>query len=369
VNKVVISRIWYQNFRNLTESVLVLGTDCPTVIVGGNNQGKTSVLEALSVLLTGKSPLGALLDETISFLEENVSIVGDALVGDTFKRYSVRIKRQEGLFGFCDKESIKSYRKVIREVPSVYISSDILYAFKESPSARRDNLDRFCERYFDDYSGLLRQYGRVVAQKNKLLKQNFSEKDVEIWSEKLVELAGEIIVIRQEGLEKIRVFSNQLGAEMGYEFVENLSIKYYPSGVENYSEKESYKQQLRDKIKTSFLKESVLGYSLYGIHRDDYVLFLSSQNLFSYFSRGINKMVAILIELAQQLLIVEKSNRYPIILMDEPFSELEFNYKKRLISLINQYFQLVYTSVIEEDQQLFDDKIVYRMSGGVLYCG
>ncbi|MEG2684779.1 MAG: hypothetical protein RR929_01815 [Erysipelotrichaceae bacterium] len=86
-----------------------------------------------------------------------------------------------------------------------------------------------------------------------------------------------------------------------------------------------------------------------GIHKDDFSIMLDNHDIGSYGSQGQKRSVIISMKLGIIDMIKEKINEYPILLLDDVFSELDQNRRKKLLELLPDKMQtLITTTEIEE---------------------
>ena len=70
----MIQRVWIKQVRNLDEVFIDLTSSKHCFINGDNNQGKTSILEAISLAIDLKSPLQDDLDKVLQEEKESLFV-------------------------------------------------------------------------------------------------------------------------------------------------------------------------------------------------------------------------------------------------------------------------------------------------------
>jgi DNA replication and repair protein RecF len=182
-----------------------------------------------------------------------------------------------------------------------------------------------------------------------------------------VEYAEKIYLGRINGLayltkvvqkNKAYFFDDQIGL---------LDIGYKAYGTQKTIEHGGYKLFLEKVLEEKYEKEVWLGYAIVGPHRDDYLLTIDQKELLSFYSRGIRKTMALLLNYCMLLAIEEKKRNFPILLLDDSLAELDVEYKDRIIKLLADKTQLIYATVHQEDKKLFNDVLVYKMQKGGLF--
>ena len=167
----MIQKIWIKNVRNLKELTIDLSTKKHCFIVGNNNQGKTSILEAIHLGVETKSPIQDDIEKVIQDNQKECFIgldIGDLDNDSTKERRYIRLQRN-GKKEFV-KNSKKSTKKQFQSYFSEYISADALHIFQKDPDYRRKILDKFCAILNPEYEVFLKRYEKLLRQKNKYLK-------------------------------------------------------------------------------------------------------------------------------------------------------------------------------------------------------
>ena len=127
-----------------------------------------------------------------------------------------------------------------------------------------------------------------------------------------------------------------------------------------------YPSVLMGQLSTGLGREKRMGYTLCGPHMDDFHIFLNEQSLYSFYSRGINRICAVLLHLAERVVLGGLRGQAPILLLDDALCELDWTNKQRLAGLLSHHSKVVYTGVLEEDQALFPEGTYYSLKQGVL---
>ena len=145
----------------------------------------------------------------------------------------------------------------------------------------------------------------------------------------------------------------------------DVSLEYVIRGYEceNLSSEDYYKW-LSEKVDGAFLKERALGYSLYGAHRDDFYIEIEGKKLMTFFSRGINRVMSLLIYVSELIILNRQGASFPVLLLDDALAELDFKMKVGLLELMGKYTQLFYASVLEEDKLIFGEGCIVRIDSG-----
>ena len=86
------------------------------------------------------------------------------------------------------------------------------------------------------------------------------------------------------------------------------------------------------------------GTTIIGPHKDDYIFIINNKNIGDYGSQGQQKSAILSIKLASVELVKEVKRQYPIVLLDDVFSELDKGRQNQLIKLLNRKAQTIITT-------------------------
>ena len=187
------------------------------------------------------------------------------------------------------------------------------------------------------YLNTLNQYNKVLKTRNEYLKVLYGnsigdKKYLDILTDKLIEKAIIIYQLRNE-------FINKINDEINYNYgkisnIGSLKIKYIPNiEINNFSDDEIDKV-LRKIIVKNYNKELKYGMSLYGPHRDDFSFILDDNDLKYFGSQGQQKLAILSFKLSEINIFKDYTDTYPILLLDDIFSEFDLNKRNNLLKYI-----------------------------------
>jgi len=327
-----LKKIDLQNYRTYTHIQVDLGEK--TILIGDNAQGKTNFLESIYYLSFGKSFRSADKD-IIKWNEEYFRIEAlnsenkkvEIFFGINPQMKSLKInnqsQKQSDLFGF-------NY--------SVLFEPEDINLIFDAPEKRRRFLDKIISQIDKKYLYYLINYKKILKQRNQLL-FNIKEgkgnlKELEIWSEKLVDKGIEIVKKRFEFFAEFE--GNLKNIYLNFDN-KNLWLKY------NNSVNAS-RDNFLNILKKNESMDLVSGKTSVGPHRDDYTFYLDDKKIMNVGSRGECRSAILALKVAEIRYIELKTDKKPIFLLDDVFSELDNNRKKILFSLIDDY-QYIITSI------------------------
>ena len=106
-------------------------------------------------------------------------------------------------------------------------------------------------------------------------------------------------------------------------------------------------------------KEIILGSTQYGPHKDDFDIILDGKNIRDYGSQGQQRVAVLSFKLAEINIFKETKKTYPIVLLDDIFSELDIEKRNNLLKFIKSNIQFIITTT---DIKNISEKIVEKAS-------
>ena len=329
-----INTLTLKNFRNYQKEVVKF-EDGLNILVGKNAQGKTNILEAIFFAVIGKSFKASKEKEAIKWEEEVASIKAefsrefrDVAIELIFNKSAKKAVKIDGI-------SIKKIGELLGNVNAVFFSPQELKLVKESPDERRRFMNVDISQTNKRYFYALNRYEKVLANRNKLLKMskdfNALKETIDIWDKALVDLAEKIYLERKLFIEKLAPF-----AEKAHNYISNgqekLEIKYDSF---DFGDKD-FKSEMLKALQKNLEKDYKHGYTSVGVHRDDLDIYLNGVEVKSFGSQGQQRTVALSMKLAELEIIKERAGEYPILLLDDVFSELDNDRQKRLLNFTSR---------------------------------
>lgn len=329
----IIKKIRLENFRSHKEFTLDFNKKT-TMIVGENGCGKTSILEAVFEVLQGKS-FKATDREILKRGEDFYRVELELFNGDIMTVFYDGGTNKK-VFQVKDKKIGRLSRD--NKYPIVLFEPDDLNLVGSSPTHKREYFDRFFGQLLEKYNNSLLKYNKALKQRNELLKEEFLREDLLFsWNVMLAKYGVEVAKIRNEIIDKI----NKKITEVYQLIAENQDeIKIVFKTQVEYNE-----QSFLDELEKNFQKDHYLGYTSFGIHRDDYEFVFNNSMADKTASRGEIRSIVLALKFIEAEKLTEKLGKKPIILLDDVFSELDEKRQKCLTRNFKDN-QVVITSVV-----------------------
>jgi DNA replication and repair protein RecF len=349
------------HFRSFSETKVTFDPAI-NIVYGTNGSGKTSLLEAVFVLLLGRSQRGApdnvMLRENQAFYR----LEGDVLSGDKRDNIAAAYQKNGRKKLTIDGLPVRA-SEMFRRYCAVSIAPEDIEILKGGPSTRRAFLDMYLSQASPDYLAVLGDYQRALAQKNAFLKQE-RVPDENPYDDLLVDYGVKIIAVRRRFLEALKSPVADIYRRLASG--QDLTLTYTPSVTTTSSDIEDLKNSFRQKLKQYREKEKVLQSALVGPHRDDFEITIGMLPARAFGSQGELRSAAVSLKLALFEYLKEVRRVTPVLLLDEIFAELDDVRREKLVASLDKYGQLFLTTASEGPLALFGKaRTIHIENGGI----
>lgn len=340
-----INFVELRNFRNYSFEKFVLN-DKINILLGDNAQGKTNLLESIYFSCIGKSFKTKNEKELVKSGSKNAKIIVDFEKNNGKNTISIEFKDGQK-FVKLNEINITKTSSMLGNLACVFFSPNELKLVKEAPEDRRKFLDIDISQLNINYFNALIKYNKILKERNKLLKSTENEKTIEdtlpIWDIQLAKSASEVIAFRLEFIDKLNSLSKKEHTYLSGG-KENLTIEY--SSCDNFFGKslEEIEKTLVKKLNENHEKDFRLKYTTVGPHRDDIKIYLNDMEVKAFGSQGQQRTSLLAIKLAELEIFKEVFEEYPILLLDDVFSELDENRKIRLFERVKNVQTIITTT-------------------------
>ena len=325
--------------RNLA-SVQIEPGDGINYFYGDNGAGKTSLLEAISLLSVGRSFRSGKISTIIS--NDSDELIVSGLVKDPLRDISTRVgimRRNDASTARIDGQNIDRLSALAVAVPSVSISTRNHELIEGGPGLRRNFLDLILFHVKHTFVHLSKRYKTALSQRNAALRRGASNEMVLLWNTELAE-AGEAIA-EQRRLVCIQV-QERLQA-----FAENLNTPDILPELQ-YRRGWAEGQSLSENLDSCLDNCRRLGTTSTGPHRADIKLKVGSDEARYLHSRGQQKLLAVLMKLVQVDLYTAHHQQAPILLFDDMPSELDDSAREFVFSYLQSTSVQVFLTGVED---------------------
>ncbi len=323
------------HFRNHQKKTLFFSSGI-NYIHGENARGKTNLLEAIYLLIFGRSFRTPRLDELILFGTSSFAIEAQ------FEKNGIE---QVLKFEFESKKkkithnatTIFSLHHLLGIVNGVLISPEDRDLIMGDPSIRRQYLDLQIAQTNPLYLHHLLRYLKAMKQRNALLR-NQEKKTIEIWEEEMAHSAAYITCARYQAIQELQLLSlDTLSRE-----IDTLSLSYKTHAP--VQEKGNQKEYFLEKFSKYRMREYALGFTLVGPHRDDLEILLGGRPARFFGSEGQKRCSITALRFAQWKRLKEQTLESPLLCIDDVGVTLDAHREEKLLASLGQIGQVFLTS-------------------------
>lgn len=341
-----VTRLRLTNFRNYA-SLDFVPSPGANLLIGGNAQGKTNVLEALSLLSTSKSPRTARDAELMRFEQDLMHVAAEVHridANDLTLDVILTPPEPPAMPGSFVKtvriNTVKHPRAVdlLGQLQTVGFWPDDVEVVRGEPSGRRRFVNAALCQLSPQYCFHLAQYRRVLEQRNRLLKiirargGSDTGESLGAWDEQLVSYGARLIERRIRFVADLHDRARSVHADLtgGNE---ELSVAYDPNVPLDGGTLDGVQANFHGRLTAVRGDEFVRGITLAGPHRDDLSFTLGTADARTYGSLGQQRSVALSLRVAELRLMEEEAGEPCVVLMDEILAELDDDRARRLVDL------------------------------------
>jgi DNA replication and repair protein RecF len=341
-----IKSLRLQNFRKYSDKEFTF--DSPiTVIHAPNASGKTTILEAISVLTNGGSSWTSqnqdIYNYDLSEKDQNYRVSGVIEInGNGKQEYSLFQSAKQKKFAI-DKSNTTA-RKFLGNIAATIFSPEHIELLMISPQQRRNYIDQTISKIDLDYADQIKTLKKINRQRNAYLKKQSkklyesgimpkldTDQQFLYWSSEFAKASTAVIVKRVEFINKL------VSEDFRVEYISSLGL----SELELLGEYDQLYEKHLELLVEVYKKDIATGHTNIGAHRDDWNI-ITSHEVKRFGSRGEKRMaIGKLIFLVQDVL-ADELGFYPFLLLDDISSELD-----------NENIKRVFSDEIMDKQQVF----------------
>lgn len=349
------------NYKNILQAEINFSPKI-NCFIGSNGSGKTNILDAIYYLSYCKSHSNSIDNQNITHEEEFFVIQGKYDIKNKEEHIYCGLKRKQKKHFKRNKKEYQRLSEHIGLLPLVLISPNDTELIAEGSDERRKFMDTIISQYDSDYLQNLIKYNNSLQQRNSLLKSNSTDNSIfEIWEEQMTEYGERIHKKRNEFIEKFLPIFQQYYQTISEE-KEMVSLLY---------NSQLHNAELKTELINSRQRDTILGYTTKGIHKDDLEMKLGDFPIKRTGSQGQNKTYLIALKLAKFDFLKNIVGFNPILLMDDIFDKLDTRRVKQIIQLVSEkhFGQIFITDTNREHlddilKEMHQDTLIFQVENG-----
>lgn len=338
-----LRHLYLKNFRCFDQFEVRI--EAPYVLFSGvNGIGKTSLLEALYYTCYLRSFRTHSPRELIRFGQHEFFVKITVSTLEYHVPYTIQVgfspaKRLVKI----DQKSITSYKDLMAYYRIVSVTESDLDIIQGSPHSRRLFLDQVILFLDDGYAQILKEYRQVVDQRNALLQHyTYNQDTYAILTKQLWHLASMIQERRIRLLAELTRMVNKRGAMIFHNF-SALDFRYVPKRLlyvtfEEFLEHHKGIMALEQRFKRT----------LFGAHLDDIHIEMDGKSSRLFASRGQQKLMVMLIKMAQ-LELLAQGGIPGICILDDFMTDFDDEHMVKVVDALQGLgTQLIFTTPLEQ---------------------
>jgi DNA replication and repair protein RecF len=338
-NDMHLRSLYLQNFRIFDEAFFEFVPGINS-ICGDNARGKTTILEAIYLLITGRSFRSA---QTADLLRHGAAAFR---VEACFVRNGIE---QTLKMAYAGKEKhivhnntvFPSATALLGLLKGIVLSPDDAGLVKGSPGARRQYLDIQIAQVDPLYIHHLTRYGRAMRQRNHLLRVK-QEMAIESWEQEMAHSAAYLTVKRLAAAAELHEAASRLHTSLTAE--EAPFALQYKSSASPQAGIEGVRKYFSGLFSSNRRRELLFGYTLHGPHKDDLSLEIDGKEARFFASEGQQRSCAAILRLAEWERVRTVSEEIPLMLIDDAGISLDDSRRGRLLRHIEGLGQVFLTA-------------------------
>ncbi|MBV9271984.1 MAG: DNA replication/repair protein RecF, partial [Candidatus Eremiobacteraeota bacterium] len=317
------------------------------VFVGDNAQGKSNLLEAISMLGTGKSFRTNKEGDLIRSGLEIANISGEAEIRAGVVRLGCTITqsaRGTRKIYTVNGESVR-YAKFLGSLKVVTFVPADLNLVAGPPGERRSFINVALAQETPLYYRELVRYQKALAQKNAMLRapDAFDQDLLQVYNETLVEAGTKLMLARNHFVIQLHAVAQRVHAEWS-DNVEVLEVRYEPKVAFEAPTEDSIAGSFAAALRDAEARERARQTSVIGPHRDDIGLVLDGKSLAGYGSQGQHRTAVLALKVAEYTVMHMASGEAPLLLLDDVLSELDPRRAEAFLGGVGAYEQAFITA-------------------------
>ena len=331
-----VSHLSLTHFRNYAQQDLS-PAEGANLLLGGNAQGKSNLLEALVVLSTTRSfrtsvdrhlVNRACLDEPLPYARLGAGIEGsehrsiELVITLELANGTLHSRKHLRLDG-----TQRRLMDALGVLPTVLFTPEDVALASGPPATRRRYLDVLLCQVSREYCRALSLYNRSLVQRNHLLRLIRSRRSdpaqLEYWDSLLADSGAVIARHRQEAISTLAAQAAAEHARLAAG--ESLCLRYLPGAELDATEDTA--QAVAEAMRRQYLRarsdDLERGVTTLGPHRDDFAIQIGGEDASTYASRGQMRTAALTLRLVEADYVAHQLGREPVLLFDDVMSELD----------------------------------------------
>jgi len=336
-----VSVTWFEtrNVRAVREAGFAPAAEI-NLLVGENGSGKTSVLEALYILGSGRSFINAQLENVVRRGAAALQVV--AKIEEAGRESVLGVERAIGAAPVIHLDGVKvdGFATLAERVPVqvIYPQSNALVI--GGPTHRRRFVDWGVFHVEHDFMNCWREYQRALSQRNAALRSVGSVAELSPWDHVLARAGERIAQYRDNYVEQLGPYVHAFAGKLFSN--ETVELQIHRGWAGEFS--------LHEALGRSFERDRRAVTTSVGPHRAELRIRYAGHEARVCASRGQQKLLVYALKLAQIEHLWQTRQRRTLLLLDDLPSELDWRSRTRVFDALRQIAGQIFMTAIERGQ-------------------
>jgi DNA replication and repair protein RecF len=335
-----LKRLYLRNFRCYPEAEFQFSPEI-NMIVGENATGKTTVLEAISLLMTGRSFRTSHLADLICQGSSSFYVEASFIKHQMEQTLRFAFDGQERWIAHHHTRC-QSATALLGLLLGVVLVPDDVALIKGSPLARRQFLDLQISQVDPLYVHHLTRYHRAMRHRNILLKAK-QKTTLESWEHEMANAAAYLTWRRAEAIAhlmaEIQPLYQTLSATQ-----ERLLLTYKSAVAAPHGERSLLREEYLRQWHKLRTREMMLGTTLMGPHREDLLIAIGEREVRFFGSEGQQRSCVAALRFAEWQQLSRNTAEHPLMLLDDIGMSLDGQRRRHLIKQLPPATQIFLTA-------------------------
>lgn len=322
-----ITSLSIKGLRNI-ESLTIKPSSGINQLVGENGAGKTTVLEGINLLSSGRSFRTRKIQRLLAEGVEDLSVRMEFIDPVSLVEHQAGIlKTREGVTTLkLDFQSLNSIVEVTRLLPVKIINPDSHKLVQEGPDQRREFLDWGVFHVEHSFFQTWKQFRRALQQRNQILRNHSGGNELMAWDRELAVSGTMVSEMRSRYVKQLQPIVESFVSEFGMS--QTIKLKYRAGWGKDLTLIQALTNEQDQHIPPAF--------TTVGPHRAELVLTANGIAAKDILSRGEQKLLVYALHFAQLRLYSESTQRQPVVLLDDLAAELDLAFTRKVIASLLQ---------------------------------
>lgn len=312
-------------FRNFIQTKFQTNS-AYNIFYGNNGIGKTSLLEAINYLITGRSFRTHLLRRIINHNYTEFTLFGEInhynIVSSIGIKKSILYGKQIKFSG----KNISSNIDLIKLIPIQILTHNGYLLFLNN-KLRRQFIDWGIFHLDNKFLDLWRNFEFILKQRNVAIRNKINIDSIKAWDKSFTTTSIDLYKYRKQYVENLSSTLNFILQKLQCNFKVNISYKV---GWD-------INQDLSIILHKNLVNDLKFGYTIYGAHRSDLSILVNKIPAKDILSRGQQKLLFYALQIAQGTIICKNTDKNCIYLIDDILAELDLQKCKLVVNVLKNF--------------------------------